>query len=60
MKAAEFTLEILEPHGQLAFPERQGLFASRLSDLNGKKIAIMAMGPDSHGFFRHNKVHAEE
>jgi hypothetical protein len=45
------TLEILEPHGELAFPERQGLFAPRLSDLNGKKIAIMAMGADSMAFF---------
>jgi hypothetical protein len=27
-----FTLEVLEPHGELAFPERQGLFAQRLSD----------------------------
>ncbi len=51
MKAAEFVLEILEPHGQLAFPERQGLCASRLGDLNGKKIAILAMGPDSLAFF---------
>jgi hypothetical protein len=39
-----FTLEVLEPHGELAFAERQGLFAPRLRDLNGKKIAIMAMG----------------
>jgi hypothetical protein len=45
------TLEILEPHGELAFPERQGLFAPRLSDLNRKKIAIMAMGQDSMAFF---------
>jgi hypothetical protein len=45
-----FTLEVLEPHGELAFPERQGLFAPRLKDLNGKKIAIMAMGPDSMAF----------
>ena len=44
-------LEILEPHGELAFPERKGLFAPRLSDLNGKKIAIMAMGRDSMAFF---------
>ena len=51
MKNAELTLEVLEPHGQLAFPERQGLFAPRLSDLNGKKIAIMAMGLDSMVFF---------
>jgi len=46
-----FTLEVLEPHGELAFPERQGLFAPRLKDLNGKKIAIMAMGADSIAFF---------
>jgi hypothetical protein len=46
-----FTLEVLEPHGELAFPERQGLFAPRLEDLNGKKIAIMAMGADSMAFF---------
>ncbi len=45
------TLEILEPHGELAFPERKGLSAPRLSDLNGKKIAIMAMGQDSMTFF---------
>ncbi len=45
------TLEILEPHGELAFPERRGLFAPRLMDLNGKKIAIMAMGADSMAFF---------
>lgn len=45
------TIEILEPHGELAFPERQGLFAPRLSDLNGKKIAIMAMFQDSMVFF---------
>ena len=32
----EFTLEVLEPHGELAFTERQGLFAPRLDDLNGK------------------------
>jgi hypothetical protein len=37
MKNEDFTLEVLEPHGELAFPERQGLFAPRLSDLNGKK-----------------------
>ena len=46
-----FTLEVLEPHGELAFPERQGLFAPRLRDLNGKKIAIMAMFQDSMAFF---------
>jgi hypothetical protein len=51
MKNAEFTLEVLEPHGRLAFPERRGLSAPRLSDLNGIKIAIMAMGPDSLAFF---------
>ena len=46
-----FTLEVLEPHGELAFAERQGLFAPRLGDLNGKKIAIMAMFQDSMLFF---------
>jgi hypothetical protein len=45
------TIEILEPHGELAFPERQGLSAPRLRDLNGKKIAIMAMFQDSMAFF---------
>jgi hypothetical protein len=48
---ATVTLEILEPHGELAFPERHGLSAPRLSNLNGKKIAIMAMGQDSMAFF---------
>ena len=46
-----FTLEVLEPHGELAFAERQGLFAPRLGNLNGKKIAIMAMFQDSMLFF---------
>ncbi len=32
------TLEILEPHGELAFPERHGLSALRLRHLNGKKL----------------------
>jgi hypothetical protein len=45
------TLEILEPHGELAFPERKGLFTPRLRDLNGKKIAIMAMFQQSPVFF---------
>ncbi len=45
------TLEILEPHGELAFPERRGLSAPRLSNLNGKKIAILAMFQDSLTFF---------
>ncbi len=45
------TLEILEPHGELANTERKGLFAPRLTDLNYKKIAIMAMGHDSMFFF---------
>jgi hypothetical protein len=51
MNTDGFTLEVLDPHGDLAFPERQGLSAPRLSDLNGKKIAIMAMGQDSMAFF---------
>ncbi|MDR1726941.1 MAG: twin-arginine translocation signal domain-containing protein [Acidobacteriota bacterium] len=45
------TLEILEPHGELAFPERKGLSAPRLGDLNGKKVAILAIGADSEAFF---------
>ncbi|MBN1831636.1 MAG: hypothetical protein JW896_05940, partial [Deltaproteobacteria bacterium] len=43
--------EVLEPHGELAFPEREGLSAPRLKNLNEKKIAIMAMGADSMAFF---------
>ena len=45
------TLEILEPHGELAYPERHGLSAPRLTSLNGKKIAILAMFQDSMTFF---------
>lgn len=47
---AAVTLEILEPHGELAFPERKGLFAPRLSNLNGKKIAVMAIFQESMVF----------
>ena len=36
MSNGGFTLEVLEPHGELAFPGRQGLSAPRLSDLNGR------------------------
>jgi hypothetical protein len=45
------TIEIMEPHGELAYPERHGLSAPRLSTLNGKKIAILAMFQDSLTFF---------
>ena len=48
--ANDTVLEILEPHGELAFPERKGLFAPRLSNLNGKKIAIMAIFQESMAF----------
>ncbi len=51
MNDDRFTLEVLEPHGELAFPERQGLFAPRLKDLNGKKIAITSVLPGSMAFF---------
>jgi len=51
MRNHEFTMEVLEPHGELAFPERQGLFAPRLRDLNGKKIAITSVLPGSMAFF---------
>jgi hypothetical protein len=49
--ANQVTLEVLDPRGVLANPKRQGLFAPRLSDLNGKRIAILSMGSDSAAFF---------
>ncbi len=39
----QVSLEILEPRGVLSDPKRQGLFAPRLSDLNGKTIALMGI-----------------
>ncbi len=37
------SLEILEPRGVLDKPRREGLFAPRLPDLNGKTIALMGI-----------------
>ena len=37
------SLEILEPRGVLKNPKREGLFAPRLGDLNGKTIALMGI-----------------
>ncbi|MBR5932277.1 MAG: hypothetical protein IKZ95_09690 [Lachnospiraceae bacterium] len=39
----QVTLEILEPRGILEHPHREGLFAPRLTDLNGKTIALMGI-----------------
>ena len=39
----QVSLEILEPRGVLEDPKREGLFAPRLSDLNGKTIALMGI-----------------
>ena len=37
------SLEILEPRGVLKNPKREGLFAPRLGNLNGKTIALMGI-----------------
>ena len=39
----QVSLEILEPRGVLSDPKREGLFAPRLSDLNGRTIALMGI-----------------
>ena len=39
----QVSLEILEPRGVLKDPKREGLFAPRLTDLNGKTIALMGI-----------------
>ena len=39
----QVSLEILEPRGVLENPKREGLFAPRLSSLNGKTIALMGI-----------------
>ncbi len=51
MSNKQGTLEVLNPRGVLADPRRLGLFAPRPADLNGKKIAVMAMWADSEAFF---------
>jgi hypothetical protein len=44
-------LQVLNPRGEPAYPERMGLFAPRPSDLNGKRVAILAMY-DCMDFFK--------
>ena len=39
----QVSIEILEPSGILESPHREGLFAPRLDDLNGKTIALMSI-----------------
>jgi hypothetical protein len=51
MSNKQVVLEILNPRGELANPERRGLFAPRPTDLNGKTIAVMALWSDSEAFF---------
>jgi len=41
------TFEILEPKGQLSNPHREGLRNPRLTDLNGKTIALMSIHVDA-------------
>ena len=41
--AKQVSLEILEPRGVLESPHREGLTAPRLTDLNGKTIALMGI-----------------
>ena len=43
MSQQPVSLEILEPRGVLQDPKREGLFAPRLTDLNGKTIALMGI-----------------
>lgn len=51
MSDEQVTLEILEPRGELTTTERLGLCNARVSDLNGKTIAICSEKPDSMMFF---------
>ncbi len=39
----QVSLEILEPRGVLDSPKREGLFAPRLTDLNGRTVALMGI-----------------
>ena len=41
------TLEVLEPKGKLNDPRREGLSNPRLTDLNGKTIALMSIHVDA-------------
>ena len=51
MAREQITLEILEPRGRLLSDKRIGLTNPRVSNLNGKKIAICSEKPDSEMFF---------
>ncbi len=44
--AEQVKLEILEPKGMLSNPKREGLSNPRLTDLNGKTIALMSIHVD--------------
>lgn len=47
MSSTPITLEILEPKGKLSSPHREGLHNPRLTDLNGKTIALMSIHVDA-------------
>ena len=47
----KITLEVLDPRGVLVSPKVTGLSNPRVSDLNGKKIALLSEKPDSVLFF---------
>ena len=47
MEKSPVTLEILEPKGELNDPRREGLSNPRLTDLNGKTIALMSIHVDA-------------
>jgi len=48
---ANVKLEVMNPKGVLVSPEVEGLKVPRVTDLNGKKIALLAEKPDSMLFF---------
>ena len=47
----EITLEVLDPKGFLASPGVEGLKNPRVTDLHGKRIALLSEKPDSVLFF---------
>ena len=47
MEKSPVTLEVLEPKGELNDPRREGLSNPRLTDLNGKTIALMSIHVDA-------------
>jgi hypothetical protein len=48
---SKFTLEVMDPRGVLADPAVVGLKVPRVTDLDGKKIALLSEKPDSDLFF---------